>query len=391
MRVLHLVASEKWTGAAAVVWDWTRALVAAGVEAQFAFVGGGHLARRLEPLGGARPLLARTHGFGSLLADRRRLRETLLREPFHVVHAHLSHDHYLALSALGGTGAILVRTIHHLNHSRRDPFTRFLFGRTAGFSYANRAIAQSALRDGPVHSPTVDSARFAPGMKPLELLRRLGAPAGAWLAGTVGKMARGRGHEESIDAAAAVSGAMLLHVGKGEHQAALLERAAQLGSSARNLWAGYQEDTLPDLYRAMDVFLFTASGSQQGQRAILEAMASGLPVVALPLPGVPDLLTDGVEGIVANDVAGLTAALERLRSDESLRRRMGEAARKRALDFSAERFAAEAIPFYEKVLSVPSPGGEGVGRGPRATPESRPDGSSATPSDAPAAHGRPGR
>jgi len=361
MRVLHVVASEKWTGAAAVVWDWTQALAAAGVEAQFAFVGGRHLARRLEALGAARPLLSRAHGFGSLLADRRRLRDTLLREPFDIVHAHLSHDHYLALAALRGTGAVLVRTIHHQDHARRDPFSRFLFGKTSAFSYANRVIAERGPRAGPVHSPTVDSALFAPGDRPLELLGRLGAPGGAWIAGTVGKMARGRGHEEAIEAAARVEGTVLLHVGKGAHQPALLERAARLGSAERNIWAGYQEESLPDLYRAMSVFLFTASGSQQGQRAILEAMASGVPVVALPVPGVQDLLTDGVEGIVANDVPGLSDALKRLRSDEGLRRRLGEAARRRAFDFAAGKFASQAIAFYENVLSVPSPSGRGLG------------------------------
>jgi glycosyltransferase involved in cell wall biosynthesis len=377
VRILHVVASEKWTGAAAVVWDWTQALSAAGVEAQLAFVGGSHLARRLGPLGAARPFFSRAHGFGSLLADRRRLRDTLLREPFDIVHAHLSHDHYLASAALRGTGALLLRTIHHQDHARRDPFSRFLFRRTFAFSYANREIARRGPQPGPVHSPVVDAAHFSPGAKPLDLLGRLGAPGGAWVAGTVGKMAPGRGHEEAIEAAARADGTVLLHVGKGEHQPALLEQAARLGSAGRNIWAGYQEEALPDLYRGMDVFLFTASGSQQGQRAILEAMASGLPVVALPVPGVLDLLTDGVEGIVANDVAGLSAALQRLRKDEALRRRLGEAARRRALGFAAPRFAAQAIAFYESVL--------------RASSTARPDGSSPRPGDAPAGSSRPGR
>ncbi|MGH9316417.1 MAG: glycosyltransferase, partial [Thermoanaerobaculia bacterium] len=120
----------------------------------------------------------------------------------------------------------------------------------------------------------------------------------------------------------------------------------------------YQEGLLPDLYRAMDVFVFAASGSQQGQRAILEAMASGRPVLALDVPGVEDLMTDGVEGLVARDVPGLAGALGRLRQDAALRARMGEAARRRALEFTAEKFAAQAIEFYERILS-PLPPGEG--------------------------------
>jgi glycosyltransferase involved in cell wall biosynthesis len=64
----------------------------------------------------------------------------------------------------------------------------------------------------------------------------------------------------------------------------LTENAAALGAADRNFWLGYQEEALPDLYRSWDIFLFTASGSDQGQRAILEAMASG-PCLGSGFPG----------------------------------------------------------------------------------------------------------
>ena len=141
-------------------------------------------------------------------------------------------------------------------------------------------------------------------------------------------MAAGRGHAEAIAAGAALPPrAVLLHVGKGELREALEARAAQLGGGARNFWAGYEEDGLPELYRAMDVFLFTASGSEQGQRAILEAMASGVPVVALDLPGVADLLTHEREGLMVQRPGELVAALTRLLESEDERRRLGAQAR----------------------------------------------------------------
>src|SRR5215470_7202593 len=157
MRVLHLVASEKWTGAAAVAWDWTQALSAAGVEAQCAFVANSPLARRLLPDGKARPLLERAHGAFAALSDRGRLADTLARERFDVVHAHLPHDHYLAALAAPARWPRLARTLHHLSQVRRDPATRLLFGRTDAFSYANRAIAKASGAEGPVHSPVVDT------------------------------------------------------------------------------------------------------------------------------------------------------------------------------------------------------------------------------------------
>jgi len=347
VRILHVVAGEKWTGVAAVACDWTRALREAGVEAQFAFVGGHNLGTRLGPAGWARPLLSRAHGPGGIPRDARTLRETVLRERFDVVHAHLTHDHALAAIACRRTPARLARTIHHLRHVRRGAFTRALFSRTDGFSFANTEIARAFGSPGPVHLPVVDTAVFSPGPKPAGLPGVGAIPPGRFLAGTVGKMARGRGHAEAITAMAALPGGCLLHVGKGELRPDLEALALGLGTSAGNLWAGYQEEVLPDCYRAMDAFLFTASGSQQGQRAILEAMATGLPIVARPEPGVRDLVTDGVEGFVAGDVTALTAALARLAAEPQLRERMGHAARRRALAFDGSAFAASARVFYD--------------------------------------------
>ncbi len=347
MRILHVVAGEKWTGVAAVVCDWTRALREGGVEAQFAFVGGHNLEKRLLPAGWARPLLSRTHGPRGIPRDARALHDTILREGFDVVHAHLTHDHALAAFACRGTPARLARTIHHLRHVRRGAFTRALFARTDAFAFGNTDIARAFGAPGPVHLPVVDAAIFTPGPKPGTLPGVGPIPVGRFVAGTVGKMARGRGHEEAIAAMAPVAGEpLLLHVGKGEHRPALEALALRLGTSARNLWAGYQDEVLPDCYRAMDAFLFTASGSQQGQRAVLEAMATALPVVALAVPGVRDLVTDGVEGFVAEDVPAATTALARLAADSGLRERMGQAARRRALAFGGARFAASARAFY---------------------------------------------
>lgn len=230
---------------------------------------------------------------------------------------------------------------------------RAVFRRTAAFTFANREIAEVSGVPGPVQLPVVDPVVFSPRTGPRPAGPAALLPDGGLVVGTVGKLARGRGHEEAIAAAAPLAdGAVLLHVGKGERLPELRAAAERLGTAARNLWAGYQDEALPDFYRSMDVFLFTASGSQQGQRAILEAMATGLPVVALPVPGVRDLVADGVEGLVAEDVPGATAALRRLAAEPELRARMGEAARRRALGFGGAGFASAARDFYGRVRSA---------------------------------------
>ncbi len=358
MRILNLVAGEKWTGTAAVVHDQTAALVAAGVEAQFAFVRASLLATRLQNVGWGRPLFEPAPRWpAAYLRDWSRLRDTLKREPFDVVHAHASHDHWIAAMAIDGKGKPrLARTIHHLRHARPGSWSVRLYARTAAFAFANQSIARASGRDGPVHSPVVDVERFRPGPGnpdvDVDVFQRFGLPRGRFLVGTIGKMAPGRGHEEALDAIARLpESAVGVHVGHGEWVRRLQARADALGAGARNFWLGYQEEPLPDLYRSWDAFLFTASGSEQGQRAILEAMASGLPVVALALPGVEDLLTDGREGFVVERPEDLADRLTRLASSEDLRRGMARRARERALAFTAAAFARTAVEFYEGVAA----------------------------------------
>jgi len=358
VRILNLVAGEKWTGPAAVVFDQTAALIAAGIEAQFAFVAGSPLAERLLPLGWTRPLITHPRTPGNALRDARCLRETVLREKFDILHAHTTHDHALAVLAARGTPARLARTIHHRRYALAGPASGLLFRRTRGFAFANCAIAEAFGGPGAVLAPVVDTERFRPGPDHAATRERFGMPKGLLIAGTVGKMAADRGHEQAIRAASRVPSLGLAHVGHGERMPDLKARAAVLGASAMNFWLGYQEDALPDLYRSWDIFLFTASGSDQGHRAILEAMACGLPIVALDIPGVRDLVTDGEDGLVAADVEGLSGALACLAESEEMRRRMGAKARQRALAFTAECFTDKAKAFYQGVL-FPLPAGEG--------------------------------
>ena len=103
--------------------------------------------------------------------------------------------------------------------------------------------------------------------------------------------------------------------------------AGRLGLGERVHWAGYQERALPELYSAMDVVLFTATGSDHGHRMISEAQGCGRPVVAADLPGVASLIQDGISGrIVSPTPAALAEATAPLLRNCDLARTMGRAA-----------------------------------------------------------------
>ena len=93
-------------------------------------------------------------------------------------------------------------------------------------------------------------------------------------------------------------------------------------------------DAVAPLLAGADVFALPSSQETYGM-AWAEALAAGLPVVGWDASNLPNLVTDGVEGILARprNIGGLTAALATLATDPRLRRRLSAGARRRAATF----------------------------------------------------------
>jgi glycosyltransferase involved in cell wall biosynthesis len=105
---------------------------------------------------------------------------------------------------------------------------------------------------------------------------------------------------------------------------------------------------LPDTYRGAAAFVLSSNEEGQGI-VVVEAMASGLPVVATSCIGPSELITHGVEGLLTpvGSVADLADAIVRVGTDADLRRQMSHAARCRAVrEFSLERAGARLCGIY---------------------------------------------
>jgi glycosyltransferase involved in cell wall biosynthesis len=144
-------------------------------------------------------------------------------------------------------------------------------------------------------------------------------------------------------------GASALLVGGGPDQARLTSLASQLGLDENVTFVGQVEDARPYVARS---HLVALTSSHEGfPNAILEAMAMGRPVVATRVGGIPELVRDGVDGLLTSlDPDDIARAIVSLLRDEPRRSEMGAAARGRAEGFDWGRVVKETEEAYRKLL-----------------------------------------
>ncbi len=136
-------------------------------------------------------------------------------------------------------------------------------------------------------------------------------------------------------------------VGGGPDEARLREASGRLPS----LILEEQTDRVADYLGAFDVFFFPSRHEGLGS-ILLDALDFGLPVVATRVGGIPEVIEDGVNGMLVSvdDTGGMKDALEALATDRELRTRLGAAGREKARSFTREKMADRYAELYVSIM-----------------------------------------
>jgi glycosyltransferase involved in cell wall biosynthesis len=204
----------------------------------------------------------------------------------------------------------------------------------------------------------VDVKMFHPGRTLTR--QRYGLAVGDRIVLTVQRLYPRKGVATFLEAAALVArevpAARFVVAGDGPERPALGRRAAELGVSARVLFTGALANAdLPELYAAADVFAFHTLHEGLGI-VLLEALASGCPVVTTAAGGTLDIVGDGVTGLVVPpaDARAFARAIVRVLRDGSLAAALGERARRRAeAEFDWDVVAGRYLAVFEAARRAP--------------------------------------
>jgi glycosyltransferase involved in cell wall biosynthesis len=331
IRVVEVLATGTSGGAQEHVFGLMSLLDDARFDASIVSLSAGSAVRKLERAGFPVTLIDEPDDAAAVTA----LAGYLGRVRPDVVHSHMyradivATKAVLAMTSAGHARPYLVSTVHSSRvRSADDRETlRCLTPEIDQLIAVSKAIVAKIADERPGLAPVrliyngVDLARYDRQQPTPELRDQFGLEPGSQVVGVVARLEPEKGHQTLIDAwphvLRSVPDAYLLVVGEGSLRDRLEARAAANRVAHRVVFTGRRDD-IPAVTASFDVAVLPSHREAQGL-SILEAMALSRPVVASDVGGIPEMIQDGVTGLLVphDQPEALATAIVRLLSDRA--------------------------------------------------------------------------
>jgi glycosyltransferase involved in cell wall biosynthesis len=279
-----------------------------------------------------------------------------------------SHLYGGPAAKMAGVPAVWYQLGNPMNRSKVDQLATAIPAAGVVTCSAYTARAQEAVfkprRSTRAVHAGVEIDKFDPALlpPPAAMRAQLGIPPDGPLIGIVGRLQRWKGmhtlieamplvHKTHPDARAVIVGGA--HADEAEYEQHLARRIQELGLAERVQMVGQQRN-VPEWTQAMDVVVH-ASDQEPFGLVVIEAMAMEKPLVAGSVGGPAEIITPEVNGLLApyEDHAALAAALCRYLDDPAWAAQIGKAARQRAFDFTAEKYADNLVRAFKELAGLP--------------------------------------
>ena len=362
MPVLHVINGEHYAGAERVQDLLGQRLGNFGYRAGFACLKRGQFAAMRKCSEAPLFDLAMKSRFD--LSPAWRLACIIRSEGYRLIHTHTARSAVIGNFASLLTGVPLVHHVHsptdrdttyHFRNRINCLAERIVLRRAKAVIAVSEAVGNYVREQGFgvfVVPNGVPACRAVPARNPAKT---------DWTLGMVALFRPRKGLEVLLDALA-----QLRHCGlpvrlravgsfeSPEYETSIRRLANQLHLDSAIDWTGFARDIDGEL-SCMDLFVLPSLFGEGLPMVMLEAMSAGLPVIASAVPGVPEAVRDGVEGLLVEpaNAAALAAAIERLVSGNISCAELGSGALLRHAEcFSDVRMAADVARVYDRVLSA---------------------------------------
>jgi glycosyltransferase involved in cell wall biosynthesis len=343
-EICHINLSRGFRGGGRQTEILIRALAERGWPQRAVVRSGGALADRLSAIEGV-TVVAKP---GNLLGA------AMFGGPAAILHVHQGRSVYVAglQHALRRRPYVITRRI---DNPLRPTFTnRLLYGHAARVVVLSTAVARAVHDlDPSLHCELIPDASADLPHDPAAAQRIKSASGKAFLVGHIGELDDShKGQLQLLAAARALQprepdiGFMLVGSGRDE------DRLRQAAAGLENLQFVGQVGNVGDYLAAFDLFVFPSRREGLGS-SLLDAYQFALPVVATRAGGIPDVVSDGVNGTLfeVDDVAALAAAIARYRHDPHACATIGAANRQAAAQYAAAVIAGRYEALYEQILA----------------------------------------
>jgi L-malate glycosyltransferase len=368
MFSLHIDTARTWRGGQNQVLITVNGLRAMGQRAALVAHPRGELRRRASEGLELIPLVPRMEM--DLTAAWRLARVVKQLRP-DVIHAHDPHGLAMAALALSlGAGAKSGAPAPPLVASRRvdfhlkgNSFSRWKHRQVDCFIAASEAIRRMLVADGvPAERTTTVhegiDLRHVQAAPPVNVHEAFWLPHGAPVVGNVAALVPHKGQRHLIEAAHLVvrdmPDARFVILGEGELRDALERQVREYHLEKHVLLPGFRTDVLGCI-KSFDLFAMSSVTEGLGT-SLLDAMACGRPIVATRAGGIPEIVEDGVQGLLVEprDHRAMARAIVMLLRDEPRRRAMGDAGYARVgARFTVERMVEQTAAVYARVAGTP--------------------------------------
>jgi glycosyltransferase involved in cell wall biosynthesis len=383
MKILHLFSNWKWTGPADPTLNLCMGLEKRGHDVTFAY--------RKPPLPVEDSIEKRVSQAGVKVTDRFHLDHSvklyhpsflgtnlrdifdlthyLRQEKFDVLNVHHSHGHLLGGIAVRRSGlpVIVIRTDHKRDSLKPSLGNRFLISQfTDGMiTFSERARREDAEhfrlpleRVGKIF-PALDLNRYDPKGEFRDMKSLFGIGPEEVIIGMIARFQKYRRTAAFLEAVKTIGrefpNVRVLLVGRSSQmEQSVIQPMKQLGVEKWVVLGGYRTNDYLDSLACMDIFVFLMAGSDGTARALREAMAMGKPVIVANRGMLPELVEEGISGLVVNDTPEeLAGAVLRLLHHPEMREILGKAAYQKAhQDFQLDRQVEAVERFYQEMIKL---------------------------------------